>query len=141
MGVLTTPGGVTLTMWPEPARSIQVAAFCERWKTPKIDRDYRREIGFGIVNELLGDENTGVIYQRVDSSETLNVDDALGGIATGDVAIYDQDSRITGGIDRARVGDDAIANLAKAFDQAGADATQSTGNNDNLLFEGHDSSC
>ena len=108
---------------------------------PKIDRDHRREIGFGIVNELLGDENTGVIYQRVDSSETLNVDDALGGIATGDVAIYDQDSRITGGIDRARVGDDALANLAKAFDQAGADATRSTGNNDNLLFEGHDSSC
>jgi len=26
---------VMLTIWPEPARSIQVAAFCERWKNPQ----------------------------------------------------------------------------------------------------------
>lgn len=128
---------VTLTSRNPPEAS-RLLPSARGGRTPKIDRDHRREIGFGIVSELLGDENTGVIYQRVDSSETLNgpVDDALGGIATGDVAIYDQDSRITGGIDRARVGDDAITNLAKAFDQAGADATRSTGNNDNLLFEG-----
>ena len=95
-------------------------------RTPKINSDHRREIGFGIVDELLGDENTGVIYQRVDTSETLDgpVDDALGSIAAGDVAIDDQDSRITGGIDRARVGNDAIANLAEPFDQTGADATR-----------------
>src|SRR6516164_8519513 len=80
----------------------------------KINGDHRREIGFGIVDELLGDENTGVIYQRIDSSETLDgrIDDELGSIAAGDVAIDDQDSRITGGIDRARVGNDAIAHLA-----------------------------
>jgi len=39
-------------------------------------------------------------------------------------AIDDQDSRITGGIDRARVGNDAIAKLAEPFDQTGADATR-----------------
>src|SRR5262249_49480180 len=106
---------------------------------PKINGDHRREFGFGIVNELLGDENTGVVYQRVDSSEALNgrIDDALGSIAAGDVAIDNHDSRITSGLDRARVGNNAIADLAKALDQTGADATRSTGDNDNLLFERH----
>ena len=60
-------------------------------ESPKINSAHRCEIGFGIVNELLGDENTGVIDQRVDSSEPLDgpVDDALGSIAAGDVAVDD----------------------------------------------------
>src|SRR5262249_55822457 len=86
-------------------------------------------------------ENAGVIYERVDPPKAFNgsVDDALGSVAAGDIAIHNQDIRITGRIDRARVGDDSIADLAEAFHQAGADATRSTSNSDNLLFEGHES--
>ena len=58
-------------------------------ESPKINSAHRCEIGFGIINKLLGDENTGVVDQGVDSSEPLDgaVDDAFGSIAGGDVAV------------------------------------------------------
>ena len=57
----------------------------------EINGAHRHEIGFGIVNELLGDENTRVVDQGVDSSKPLEgpANDALGNIVAGDIAVDD----------------------------------------------------
>jgi len=72
------------------------------------------------------------------------VENTLGGIRDGNVAIYGQDSRIIGETtfaDEAGVSNDRVADLAKPFSQAGANAPGGTGNNCNFLFGGHDRSC
>src|SRR6266403_827108 len=85
------------------------------------------KVGFGIVDERLGDEDAGVVYQRVDAPKALDgrADDAVGSRGGGDVAIDDKDFRITGKLarpNRAGGGNNAIANLAEAFYQTGTDA-------------------
>jgi len=84
----------------------------------EIDRDHRCEIGLGIVNEGLWDEDPGVVDQRVNSPKMIDgrADNTLGSLGSGDVTIDEEDIRIAGhaGLaDRARIGDDAVADLAK----------------------------
>ena len=74
----------------------------------------------GVVGERLGDEDAGVVDQRVDAAEARDRlrDDALGGRRIGDVAGDGQDVRIGGRLDRAGIGDDAVVAVAVRLDQA-----------------------
>ena len=68
--------------------------------------------GFTVSSPGLGDEDASVIYQRIDASEALDgrADEAVGSRGGSDVAIDDQDFRITGELarpNRAGVGNNA----------------------------------
>ena len=60
-------------------------------------------------------------------------DDAFGGGWVGDVALDGQDVLIVGGRDRARVGDDCVAELQVGVGQGGADALRGSSDDGDLL--------
>ena len=53
-----------------------------------VDADHGRIVFGGVLRERLGDEDAGVVDQRVDAAEALDGlrDHALGGVPVGDVA-------------------------------------------------------
>ena len=102
----------------------------------EIDRNDRREILGGIVGERLGDEDAGIVDQRVDAAETLERlrYDLLRRRRIGDVAGNGQNIRIPRRLDRAGIGDDAVIAIAISLDQVRADALRCAGDDDDFLF-------
>ena len=78
------------TMWPPPCFSISATARCVMWKKPaRLTPSIGGEVGLGVLGERLGDEDAGVVDQRVDAAElraTASAIDPLGGRRVGDVA-------------------------------------------------------
>ena len=108
-------------------------------KSREVRRGRRREVGLRIVDERLGDEDAGIVHQRVDASIALDgrADDALGSVGRGDIAVDRQHrgiSRNIAGPDRAGGRDDAVADGAEALHQVSADAARRAGDDDHLRF-------
>jgi hypothetical protein len=78
----------------------------------------------GVFGEGLGEEDARVVDEGIDVAVAVDRggDDAFGGGWVGDVALDGQDVLVVGGRDRARVGDDCVAELPVGVDQGGADA-------------------
>ncbi len=90
------------------------------WKT--VTRSWNppaRGLG-GVDGERLGDEDSGVVDQGVDASETREcfADDPVGGCGLGDVSLDGEHGRVLGGLDRKGVGDDRLALRALPGDEA-----------------------
>ena len=80
---------VMFTTWPPPCFTISAMARCVMWKKPaRLTPSDRREVGLGVLGERLGDEDAGVVDQRIDAAEPGHGfgDHALGGLRVGDVA-------------------------------------------------------
>ncbi len=62
----------------------------------QIGRQHRGIVLVGVVGERLGDEDAGIVDQRVDLTELLErlLDDALGSLGIADVARDRQDIRV-----------------------------------------------
>ena len=108
-------------------------------KSREVRRGRRREVGLRIVDERLGNEDAGIVHQRVDASIALDgrADDALGSVGRGDIAVDRQHrgiSRNIAGPDRAGGSDDAVADGAEALHQVSADAARRAGDDDHLRF-------
>jgi signal transduction histidine kinase len=90
----------------------------------QVDSGHRVEVAQRVVGERLGHEDARVVDQGVDPAELRDAgrDHALGGGGVGDVALDGQDSRVAGGGDGPRGGDDGVAQLAVGVDHAGAEA-------------------
>ena len=85
-----TIAAVMLTIWPEPACSIRAAARCVMWKKPaRLTAVAVAKSASRIVDERLGNEDAGIVHQRVDASIALDgrADDALGSVGRGDIAV------------------------------------------------------
>ena len=130
-----------LTMWPEPCFSISDGdPLRDVEEAGEVGRDLGVEVLGRVVGEGLGDEDAGIVDQRVDPPEARNrlPDHALGGRRIADVAADGQDVRITGLLDRAGGRHDPIVAIAERLDQAGADALRRTGDDGDFLFAAHD---
>ena len=88
-----------------------------------------------IAGEGLGDEDAGVVDERVDAAKAGNGfgNHALRGGRVADIACHGQDVGIFRGLDRTCGGDDAVVELAKRVDQFGADALRCARNDDDFL--------
>jgi hypothetical protein len=119
---------------------MRAAALCVNVKKSReVRRGRRREVGLRIVDERLGDEDAGIVHQRVDASIALDgrADDALGSVGRGDIAVDRQHRGISRNIaapDRAGGRDDAVADGAEALHQMSADAARRAGDDDDLLL-------
>jgi len=95
-----------------------------------VDRQVVVVVGMGEFDERLGDEDAGVVDQRVDAPKERQrlADDALGGRRVGDVAGDGENVRVTARRDRPRVGDDAVVAIAVGPNQLGAEPLGRAGN-------------
>ena len=110
------------------------------WKKPaRLTLSAPAIVGLGVIGERLGDEDAGVVDQRVDAAEPRHGfrDHALGGLGIGDVAGDGQDVVIVRRLDRARGGDDAVVAVAIRLHQGRADALRCAGNDCDFLFGTH----
>jgi hypothetical protein len=105
----------------------------------EIDAQDRGAVGLGVLGERLGDEDAGVVDERVDAPEPGHAfgDRPLGGLAIGDVAGHRDDFIIVRRLDRARGRDHPVVAIAVRLDEGRADALQGAGNNGNFLFDAH----
>ena len=89
----------------------------------------RGEVGLGVLGERLGDEDPGVVDQRIDPAELLDrpADHPVGDRRVGDVAGDGQHVRRGVGLDGPRVGDDAVAPVEEPADQSRADPLRRAG--------------
>jgi hypothetical protein len=89
----------------------------------------------GVFGEGLGEEDARVVDEGVDAAVAVDrsSDDAFGGGWVSDVALDGQDVLVVGGRDRARVGDDCLAELPVGVDQGGADALRGSSDDGDLL--------
>jgi len=83
----------------------------------------------------LRSEDARVVDEGVDVAVAVDrsSDDAFGGGWVSDVALDGQDVLVVGGRDRARVGDDCLAELPVGVDQGGADALRGSSDDGDLL--------
>jgi hypothetical protein len=100
-----------------------------------VDGDEGRVVFRGIAGEGLGDEDAGVVDQRVDAAKTGDGfgNHPLRSSRIGDVASHGQDAGVIRRLDRACCCDHAIVEFAKRVDQFAANALRCTGNDDDFL--------
>src|SRR5271156_5065833 len=104
-----------------------------------VDAQDRHVVGLGVLGERFGDEDAGVVDERVDPPEPGHPfgDRTLGRLPIGDVAGNREDLIIVRRSDRARGRDDPVVAIAVRPDEGRADALRGTGNNSNFLVATH----
>ena len=109
-------------------------------KSGDVDAKNRRVVGLGVLGEGLGDEDAGVVDERVDAPEPRHAlgNRALGRLPIGDVAGNRDDVVIVRRPHRARGGDHPVVAITIGFDERRADALRCAGDNRNFLFDAHD---
>lgn len=102
----------------------------------QVQRDEGHQIVLGVVDEGLGDEDSGVVDQGVDAAEALHrcTDHALRSARSGDVSIDRQDARGGARLDGPGVGDNSVAAGEVPVHEACADPLGCAGDDDNLLL-------
>ena len=88
-----------------------------------VDVQDRREVGLGILGKWLGDEDAGVVDERVDApkpAETFG-NRAFGRLPIGDVAGDDQDVGVARGLNRPCRRDYAVVAIEVHFDERRSD--------------------
>lgn len=106
----------------------------------EVDRQHRCVVFRGVGGERFGDEDAGVVDQGVDAAEACHAfaDHPLSGGRVADVAGDGQDLRVVRRFDRARGGDDVVAQFAEGLDHAFAQTLGSSGDNDSFFRIAHD---
>jgi hypothetical protein len=111
-------------------------------KARQVHGQHSREVGVGVLDERLGNEDAGVVDQGVDATEAIDrrAHDALGGLPVGHVAGERQHIRRPSGVrfDRPGIGHDAIAAPEEPVDQPRTDPLRRPGNQGDSLFAAHD---
>src|SRR5664279_5896437 len=89
-------------------------------KAGEVDPDQSLVVVGGVAGERLGDEDPGVVHERVDPAEVAHggVDHVAGDDRIGDVTGYGDDAGVTGWRDRTGVGDDGPTCLLYTSDAA-----------------------
>ena len=106
----------------------------------QVHRQHFGEVGLGVLGERLGDENPGVVDQRIDPAELPDrvPDHPVGDRRVGDVASDSEYVRRSVQLDGPGVGDDAVAAIEIATDQTRADPLRRPGDDGDLAFSTHD---
>ena len=99
---------------------------------------HRQHVGVvfsGVRGERLGDEDPGVVDQRIDTAKTCDrfADNTLCGGGFADVAGHGEDVRIGRRLDRTRSGDDLVTEFTEGLDHAVAE-TLGCASDDNDFF-------
>src|SRR5689334_21461431 len=104
-----------------------------------IDRDDVGEIFRRVFDERLGDEDAGIVDQRIHAAEALDrgLHNPLCDGRIRYVPGHRHEIRLVARPDRAGIRDHAIAALPETFDQTRADALRSAGDDRNLPFRAH----
>jgi hypothetical protein len=107
---------------------------CDVKEPGDVDAQDRRVVGLGVLSERFGDEDAGVVDERVDAPELGYAfgDRTLGRLPIGDVAGNDQDVVVVRRLDRACRRDDPIIAIAVGLDEGRADALRRPGNDSNF---------
>ena len=94
-----------------PCEHLGDGALGEQEEPSEVDADRGCVVVAGVVGERLGDKDSGVVDEGVDSPEALHgpSDDALDGLRVGDVSVDGQDRRVLGRPDRSGAGHDRPA--------------------------------
>jgi hypothetical protein len=105
----------------------------------EIGRDLCPEVVDRIVREGLGDEDPGIVDERVDPPEPRHrlFDDALGRCRIADVAGYGSSIVIAAQLDRARRRHYPVIAIAISLDQCSADTLRGASDNDDFLLCAH----
>ena len=100
----------------------------------------RGEVGLGVIGERLGDEDPGVVDQRIDTAELLDrtADHPVRDRRIGDVAGDGQHVRRGVGLDGPRVGDDAVATIEEPANQPRPDPLRRAGDDGDFACGTHD---
>ena len=104
-----------------------------------VDAEDRGEVRLGVPGERLGDEDAGVVDERVDAPEPRHgfKDHAFGRLPIGDVAGDGKNLVVVRRLDRASRRDHAVIAIAIGPDERGADALRSARDHRNFLFGTH----
>jgi hypothetical protein len=115
----------------DPLRDIEEAG--------EVGRDLCVEILGRVVGERLGDEDAGIVDQRVDPAEArvCLFDNALCRRRIADISGHGKDVGITALLDGARRCHDPVVAVAEGLDQAGADTLGSAGDDGDFAFVVH----
>jgi hypothetical protein len=121
---------VIWTTWPPP-RDVEEAG--------EVDADDGGEVGLGVAGEGPGDEESGIVDERVDAPEPRHAfgDRAFRRLPVRDVAGHRQNIVIVRRLDRPRGRDHPVVALAIRVDQGLADALRCTGDDGNFPFGIH----
>jgi len=98
-------------------------------------------VGLGVLGEGLGDENTGIVDERVDAPEPRHTfgDRALRRLPVGNVAGDDEDIGVARRLDGPRGRDHSVIAIAICLDEGRADTLRRAGDDCNFPFGAHDS--
>jgi hypothetical protein len=104
-------------------------------KPGEIHRGDELVVRRGVLGERLGDEDAGIVDQRVDPAEPLDRrrHDPVGGRGFGDVTGDGGHARVIGRCDRACVRHHRIAESAVGVDQGGPHPLRGTGDERDFL--------
>ena len=114
-----------LTMWPDPClEHLRRDPLRDVEEAGEIGRDLGVEVLGRVVGEGLGDEDAGIVDQRVDPPEPRDrlPNHRFGGRRIADIAAHRHDILIAGLLDRAGGRHDPVVAIPERLDQAGADA-------------------
>src|SRR3979409_1363053 len=105
----------------------------------KVDAQHGYVVGFGVLGEGLGDEDAGIVDERVDAPEPGHAlgDHTLRRSPIGDVAGHREDFIIVRRLERSRRRDDAVIAIAVRLDESRADTLRRSGDDCNFPFVAH----
>jgi hypothetical protein len=105
----------------------------------EIDVQNGSVVGVRVLSERLGDENAGVVNERVDAPKPTHRlrDDTVGRIPSANIAGYCHDAIVRGRLNRSGRGDHLVIAIAVCIDEGCADALRRTRDDGNLLHCAH----
>src|SRR6266478_467231 len=135
---LSTRFVVICTTWPAtPLLHLGDGELCDVKEPVDVDAHDRPVVGLGVLGERFGDEDAGVVDERVDAPEPCHAfgDRTRGRLPIGDVAGDDKNVVVARRLDRACRRDHPIVAIAVGLDEGRSDALGCAGNDSNFLFE------